>query len=117
MGACYDVELKLKPKDENQLKQMMNEFINESEHIIFDLENKDRNNLEDLVKIFITDRGFYFDGKVYSTSFDACYGWEAVMTDSFEYYSKALKDGSYIKIWPDNGCEKLTVRNGEVVWS
>ena len=117
MGACYDVELKLNVKDEDLLKKLMNKYIDENNgFVVFNLEERDRNNLVDLVKIFITDRCFSVNGDVYESSFEASYGWESVMTESFEEYAEALEDGSYIIIWPDNDYDKIIVKNGKAKW-
>jgi hypothetical protein len=48
--------------------------------------------------------------------FDASYGWESVMMEAFEDISPFLEDGSFIKIWPDYGCDYGIVENGTCVW-
>lgn len=51
---------------------------------------------------------------IWYSDFDGSYGWEWVMYDVFSAVLKECENGSYVKIWPDSGMTKISVKNGEV---
>lgn len=122
MGQTYDVYCTLKPKNESETIRLMNEYIdqNEGKGVIFSLENSDRETLEGLMKIFITDRQFQVEeqpnGIKYSSGFDASYGWETVMLEMFKYISESLEDKSEIVIYPDSGRDRIIIKNGKAIY-
>jgi len=77
MGQTYYVEMELKDAKEDKLKNLMNSFINKKEQTgraRFSLVGRDRDSLDDLVKIMITPYGFAHKGDTYRSFFDASYG-------------------------------------------
>ena len=125
MGQTYDVTFDLKVKDRQKLIDELNAFVDETngKSINWDIDNTDRTSLNSLMKAVITDRGFFSiveDGNEpaahFSSAFDACYGWEGVMMNTFEVMAPFLKDGSTCEIWPDSGVDRGKVKNGKVVW-
>jgi len=124
MGQTYSVNVKLIRDNDEVLIRKMNEFIrvteaDESRRTDFSLDAYRKRGIgtesvEDLMKIFITDRGFESDGVNFESDFDACYGWESVMLDMFKFIAPVLKDGSEIEIWPDDGWQRLYIKNGKV---
>ena len=122
MGQTYDVYCTLKSKNESETIRLMNEYIdqNEGKGVIFSLENSDRETLEGLMKIFITDRQFQVEERLngikYSSGFDASYGWETVMLEMFKYISESLEDESEIVIYPDSGRDRIIIKNGKAIY-
>ena len=51
---------------------------------------------------------------IWVSDFDASYGWEGLMYDIFSSVLKECDNGSYVRIWPDHGQTKITVKNGKV---
>lgn len=116
MGQCYDVELKLKIKDIDSLKDNINKYIddNQGKGIRFTLDGLDRTKLSDLVRIFLTKRGMTIVNKFeYISSFDASYGWESVLDNFFRIMVPNLNDGSYMIVDIDLGHWKDYVEKGE----
>jgi len=125
MGQTYSVNVKLIRDDDEALIRKMNEFIRATEadktrRTDFSLDAYRKKGIgtesvEDLMKIFITDRGFESDGVNFQSDFDACYGWEGVMLEMFKFIAPVLKDGSEIEIWPDEDWQKLYIKDGKVL--
>lgn len=117
MGQCYSIELSLKLKDRTKAISSLNAKIARAgmEHCRYNLEGKDTDSLDDLLRVFLTDT-MKFDGETYYSDFDASYGWESVLMDMFECLSDCLEDGSSIKIYPDSGCDHGVIENGKCVW-
>ena len=130
MGQCYSVELKVRFTDEQGAKKALQAKLDrhEEEHVSYNLPHftdelgMSLDSLHDLMGIFFggwngrltpapDDREWEY------ADFDACYGWEGVMTDAFETIAPYLADGSVIKIYPDSGCDHGTVRNGKCKWN
>lgn len=121
MGASYSVELKLMPKDEAETIKAINAYIDETSedgYVVYSLDGKDRNSLEDLVKVIITDRSYERKGDLYMTDFDASYGWESVMTSFFLEIGPTLEDGSSLRVyvWDADDEDYLEVKEGETEW-
>ena len=52
---------------------------------------------------------------IWRSDFDGSYGWESVMYEVFTAVLKECEDGSYVRIWPDNGETLISVENGKVI--
>lgn len=129
MGQTYDVNLRVRFKDEKGAKKALFDKISRAkqEHILYDMQGLrmkgfDFDNIWDLMSVFFCGWGekFHHDtqnegGWIWS-GFDASYGWESVMMDAFEKIAPFIKDGSEIKIYPDSGCDHGIVENGKVKW-
>ena len=118
MGQGYSVRMKLRPKDESALAQLMSRYIsdNDGKGMRFPEEAHKAVTLEDHVKVMITDRGYAHEGDVYESTFDASYGWESVMTDMFQSVAPMLEDGSELLVYPDEDYDHITVQDGAAVW-
>lgn len=118
MAACYSVKLVLVTKDEEKTKEAMRNFIFAELRkgtAVFDTVGKDLNNLESLVKVFITNNDYRRDGNTFTSCFDASYGWEGVLLDMFSAIAPTLEDTSQICVEPDNDYDLLKIVNGKVV--
>lgn len=49
----------------------------------------------------------------FNSFFNASYGWEKVIYDFFKYLSPCLEDGSKMIVYPDSGCTKLFIEDGQ----
>lgn len=117
-AATKFVRAELVPVDGKDVVNAMNQYIDEHEgvDVRFSLDGINRTKIDDLMKVFITDRGFLSDGKGnYSSDFDACYGWDRVMYEMFEFIAPYLEDGSKFCVYPDSGHWLLVVKNGKAV--
>ena len=127
MGQTYDVNLRVRFKDEKGAKAALFAKVHraDQEHVIYDMQGLrmkgfDFEKIWDLMSVFFcgwgeklretADRGWLY------SCFDASYGWENVMLDAFEKIAPYLDDGSEIKIYPDSGCDYGRIENGEVIW-
>lgn len=127
MGQTYDVNLRVRFKDEAGAKSALFAKIGRAneEHVIYDMQGLrlkgfDFEKIWDLMSVFFCGWGEKLKetankGWLYSC-FDASYGWENVMMDAFDKIAPYLDDGSEIKIYPDSGCDYGYVENGEVIW-
>lgn len=127
MGQTYDVNLRVRFKDEEWAKQALFDKISRAkqEHVIYDMQGLrmkgfDFDNIWDLMSVFFCGWGQRLkeaaDKSWQYSCFDASYGWETVMMDAFEKIASYLEDGSEIKIYPDSGCDHGIVENGNVKW-
>lgn len=127
MGQTYDVNLRVRFKDEKGAKYALFEKIGRAkeEHVLYDMQGLrmkgfDFEKIWDLMSVFFCGWG----EKLRETAnkdwlyscFDASYGWENVMMDAFDKIAPYLEDGSEIKIYPDCGCDHGVVNNGKVNW-
>lgn len=126
MGQCYSVILKVKVNDEAGLVKALKEKISraEEERVDYSLDHFAELGIGtdtslDLFKIFFAGwKGVFTstpDGKLLA-DFDCSYGWENVMITAFNEIAPYLKDNSYIKIYPDSGCDYAKVKDGKAVW-
>ena len=130
MGQCYSVEIKARFRDEDGAKKALQAKLDrhEEEHVCYNLDHftgelgLSIDNLHDLMGIFFGG----WNGKLETcpddkewefADFDASYGWEGLMMDAFEVIAPYLADGSELKIYPDSGCDHVTVRNGKCKWA
>lgn len=127
MGQTYDVNLRMRFKDEKGAKQALFDKISRAkqERVIYDMQGLrmkgfDFDNIWDLMSVFFCGWGEKIldasDKSWRYSCFDASYGWESVMMDAFEKIAPYLEDGSEIKIYPDSGCDHGIVNNGIVNW-
>lgn len=127
MGQCYDVNLRVRFKDEKGAKRALENKVSKGrqEHILYDMQGLrmkgfDFDNIWDWMSVFFCGWG----QKLKETAnadwlycgFDASYGWEQVMMDAFDEIAPYLEEGSEIKIYPDCGCNHGVVNNGKVDW-
>ena len=117
MGACFSVEMELHFSDEKATKKMMRDFIMErnGDSVAFDIMGKNLDDLDTLVKVFLTNHNYCRVGNVFKADFNASYGWEIVLMDMFRTIAPTLQDGSRIYIEPDNDYDLLIIENGKVV--
>ncbi len=137
MGQTYDVNLRVRFKDEAGAKRALFAKIGRAkeERVLYDMQGLrmkgfDFDNIWDLMSVFFCGWGQKFhqqgdweknhemqkEGVWLWSGFDASYGWENVMMDAFEKIAPYLEDDSEIKIYPDSGCDYGYVENGEVTW-
>lgn len=138
MGQTYDVNLRVRFKDEKGAKNALFAKISRSrqENVIYDMQGLRRlgfdfdNNIWDLMSVFFCGWGQRFhqqgdwegakeigkEGAWIWSGFNASYGWEGVMMDAFSDIAPYLESGSEIKIYPDSGCDHGIVENGKVKW-
>jgi len=128
MGACYDVNLKVRFNDEQGAKKALRDKISrgKEEHIGYDVEGLvakygyDLDNMSDLLSVFFSGWGTrlkrdYRDTDIRAADFNACYGWEDVMIETFSIIAPFMEDGSWIKIYPDSDYDHLVVKSGKAV--
>lgn len=127
MGQTYDVNLRVRFKDEKGAKQALFAKIGRAkqERVLYDMQGLrmkgfDFDNIWDLMSVFFCGWGEKIrdasDKSWRYSCFDASYGWESVMMDAFEKIAPHLEDGSEIKIYPDNGLDHGIIENGKVKW-
>ena len=127
MGQTYDVNLRVRFKDEKGAKKALFDKISRAkqERVLYDMQGLrmkgfDFDNIWDLMSVFFCGWGEKIldasDKSWRYSCFDASYGWESVMMDAFEKIAPYLEDGSEIKIYPDSGCDRGIVENGKVNW-
>lgn len=127
MGQTYDVNLRVRFKDEDGAKKALFAKIarGRQEHVLYDMQGLrmkgfDFDNIWDLMSVFFCGWGQRLKETANKDwlycGFDASYGWEQVMMDAFDKIAPYLEDGSEIKIYPDCGCDHGIVKNGKVIW-
>lgn len=104
MGQTYSVNLKLKFSDEKGAVKALQAKIarSKNERVNYDLNHYrllgiGTEKIADLLRIFFG-------------------GWEGVMMDAFDEMAPFLEDGASIRIYPDSGVDKGTVKNKKVLW-
>ena len=133
MGQYYDVQLKLKfrdeEKDELRTIKAMQKYIEKynGKGVKFSLdewkkEGNKLHSLEDMLRVFFAGwNGWDFEMKQgrkwlnVKNGFDASYGWESIMLDIFDVISPFLEDGSELWIYPDSDYDHLIVKEGKCV--
>ena len=115
MGQCYTVIAKFNFKDAKEFCGIIAKEITRMQgYAVFDLARGKLNDPFGCFKILTSKDAFIDDDGTWCADFDGSYGWETVMDDIFEASATALKDGSYIHIYPDDGVDKIEVVNGQV---
>ena len=127
MGQCYDVNLRVRFKDEKGARKALMDKVarGRQEHVLYDMQGLrmrgfDFDKIWDLMSLFFCGWGEKLKetadkGWLYSC-FDASYGWEGVMIEAFNEIAPFVEDGSEIKIYPDSGCDHGLVKDGKVNW-
>lgn len=127
MGQTYDVNLRVRFKDEQGARKALFDKIGRAneEKVLYDMQGLrmkgfDFDNIWDLMSVFFCGWGQRLkeaaDKSWQYSCFDASYGWETVMMDAFDKIAPFLEDGSEIKIYPDSGRDYGFVENGQVNW-
>lgn len=126
MGQTYSVNLKLKFSDEKGAVKALREKIarGKDERVMYYLDHYrllgiGTEKLTDLLRIFFsgwTGELEEHPENTLSSDFGASYGWEGVMMDAFDEMAPFLEDGSSIRIYPDSGVDKGTVKNKKALW-
>lgn len=128
MGQCYSVYLKVRFNDEEGAKKELRNKISrgKEEHIGYDVDGLvakhgyDLDNMSDLLSVFFSGWGSrlkrdYRDTDIRVADFNACYGWEGVMLETFSIIAPFMEDGSFMKIFPDSDYDHLEVKDGKAV--
>lgn len=128
MGQCYSVYLKVRFNDEEGAKKELRNKISKGreEHIRYDIDGLvvkhgyDLDNMSDLLSVFFSGWGSrlkrdYQDTDIRVADFNACYGWEGVMLETFSIIAPFMEDGSFMKIFPDSDYDHLEVKDGKAV--
>lgn len=127
MGQCYYVECKVKIKNEENIVEALQRFM-ETRDTNFNLEDFasrgiGTNSFDDLMRIIFAD----FPGNdfqrseeeggfaIYSSGFSASYGWESVMDDAFTVMAPFLAEGSELFVEPDIGWWRKIIKNGNKI--
>lgn len=128
MGACYDVTLRVKIKDESGAVNALKKLIQNDTRTNYNLEKYAEQGIttetfDDLMRIFlagwkgqevqITDSKGY---KKYVNGFNASYGWEDVLINMFKSIAPFAADKSRLLIYPDSDYCDLRIKNGECIW-
>ena len=128
MGQCYSIYLLIKVKDEQGAKNVLRSKIEPLSYGESQAEacGVDLDTLYGLLQYFYGNWGRNFkltiDPKTwkgftkYSSDFDASYGWESVMMETFCQLAPYLADRSSLKIYPDSGVDYFRVKDGKAVW-
>ena len=127
MGQCYDVNLRVRFKDENGAKEALKAKLgraNKEKVFYGEVGLKalgfDFDKIWDLMSVFFCGWGQRLkeaaDKSWLYSCFDASYGWERVMMDAFDEIAPYLEDDSEIKIYPDCGCDHGIANNGNIIW-
>lgn len=125
MGQCYDVKVKLRFDDCEKVISTMQHYMDsiDGKSANFGIDywrekGLDFNKLDDMMKIWITDRNFAVKhGKlnhIYTSSFDASYGWGVTMIDVFNAIAPVLNDNSEITIIDDSEIVNLAIKEGKI---
>ena len=97
MGQTYLVELELKIKDRQKVEEKLS-------YLVRKYTGRDRElDLDRAIKFFLTDSVAKTDEGSYNSAFDGSYGWNGLLDEMFKEIAKWLDNGSYIRVWPDNG--------------
>lgn len=129
MGACYDVTMKLKFKDnkENEAYDALWNYMQDDHRSNYNFDKFEKEGittktLNELIQICLagwrsTPYDVHSEGNwsCYENSFDASYGWESVLFDMFHVLTPFLQDGSEINIYPDWESSCLMVKNNQCI--
>ena len=126
MGACYSVELKVNVLDVPGAIKALNEHIVNDTSADYSLgeyaeQGITTETFDDLIKILFADLqqpvSIFETGKftTYLNAFDASYGWERIMMEWFKTLTPFIANGSKLLIYPDEGYDKLVIKNGKCV--
>lgn len=129
MGTSYSVDgfFSFKPNSKDVcLKELKEKFFTK-DNVNFGFGNytkykslRDVKDIGDAIKIVFADHQGNLcvsqDTELayrFISAFDGSYGWEGVIYDFFKRISSHLQDVSSMLVWPESGCTKLSIKNGE----
>ena len=126
MGACYSVDLKVNVLDVPGAIKALNEHMINDTRSDYSLEEYAEQGIttetfDGVVKVLFAELQqpvfIYQKGKftVYTNAFNASYGWESIMMEWFKVLTPFVANGSQLLIYPDEGYDKLVVKNGKCV--
>ena len=119
--------MKVKLKDETSAIAALNKQMVNAKRTDYSLTNFAKRGIipdtfDNLMRIFLADHqssSFQINKQkqitCYQNSFEASYGWESVLIEMFKTLAPYLENKSSIKIWPDSGCVKYGIKNGQCV--
>lgn len=128
MSACYDVYLNAKIK-EDELNNLVNilkkRILKENVAVNYSLKlarnnGLSFNNITDILSIVFSQRKVN-EVKIYNnvlkiqSGFNASYGWEMIMIDTFYDMSKYLEDNSSLYFDIENEYDYLIVKDDQVI--
>lgn len=128
MSACYDVYLNAKIK-EDELNNLVNilkkRILKENVAVNYSLElarnnGLSFNNITDILSIVFSQRKVN-EVKIHNnvlkiqSGFNASYGWEMIMIDTFYDMSKYLEDNSSLYFDIENEYDYLIIKDGQVI--
>ena len=126
MGQCYAIRLKAVFNDGGGAAEALRKKIQrgDEEHTDYSLDHcrqmgAGTDTLDGLLRIIFGGWNCRLEPDekgVLHSSFSCSYGWEGVMISAFDEMAPFLKDGSYIRIYPDSGCDHCVVKGGKPVW-
>ncbi len=125
MGQCYDVNLRVRFKDENGAVKAIQDRLTGMGENLEELSTEtglDYNNIGDLLRHYYSNWGnghkwvATTDPDVLCGQFNASYSWESTMIEVFQLIAPFLEDGSEIKIYPDSDYDYLVVKAGKAEW-
>ena len=119
MGQCYSVEAKFvfKNNDPTSFCNVIKEEIEKrnGKKAIFGELNPNMNDPKVCFENVTHKCSLELTDGTLCTDFDGSYGWESVMYEIFMEAAKKLDNGSYVKVWPDNGWWKIAVIDNEII--
>lgn len=126
MGACYSVTVKVCLIDEVGAIKALNKYMKKDKGVSYSLDRYASigvtpDTFDGLMKILLAEtqqKVSVVKKRKYTTydnCFNASYGWEFIMIDWFNILAPFLSNGSEMLIYPDEGYDKLVIRNGKCV--
>lgn len=120
MGQCYSVELSANVKDEENLLKALRGSNRANLAELY----SDCKTFEDVMNVLLRKEDKYSDFSIayadpeygkncYRCDFEASYGWETVIADTFKEIAPFLEEGSDIFVNPDTDFYRFEVRNGK----
>ena len=113
MGQCYRVDAKFKFKN-NDSTSFCEAVRKEAKERFASYNAEDYDTPYKCFQIITSKDSYESDDGVWHADFDASYSWMFVMCDIFEATLSLLADGSWVKIYPDNGKTTYRVKGGKV---
>lgn len=120
MGAVYSVDGSLKFKSAQDVVAATQSFV--ASYSMARFSNTEFADLTGALQCIFTERGLRISSQsntavIFTSDFDASYGWESTMMDWFNDVASILSDGSSLKIYPDTGVDFGVVSGGTVNWN
>ena len=119
MGQCYYVEAHLlfKNDDPKLFCKIIEHEVTARDGVSahFNINHDDSFNTPfECFKILTKDAQFDLKKNIMYAGFNASYGSESVMYEIFKASMEALKEGSFVSVWPDHGMWKIYISDGEI---